>query len=47
LYIIIIITIIIIHSFIPAISRVPLQVLYHSAWILYRSFMPKRAGNCR
>src|SRR6218665_1169237 len=37
-----------IHSFIPAISIVPLQVLYHSkalpttARILYRSFMPKR-----
>ena len=37
-----------IHSFIPAISIAPLQVLYHSkalpttARILYRSFMPKR-----
>src|SRR6218665_1277595 len=37
-----------IHSFIPAISIAPLQVLYHSetlpttARILYRSFTPKR-----
>jgi len=43
----------IIHSFIPAISIAPLQVLYHSealpttARILYRSFTPKRTGNCR
>ena len=42
-----------IHSFIPAISIVPLQVLYYSealpttARILYRSFTPKRTGNCR
>src|SRR6218665_686112 len=42
-----------IHSFIPAISIAPLQVLYYSeallttARILYRSFMPKRTGNCR
>src|SRR6218665_1574387 len=41
------------HSFIPAISIAPLQVLYHSeallttARILYRSFTPKRTGNCR
>src|SRR6218665_1257042 len=39
-----------IHSFIPAISIAPLQVLYHSealpttARILYRSFTPKRTG---
>src|SRR6218665_3027797 len=39
------------HSFIPAISIAPLQVLYHSealpttAQILYRSFTPKRTGN--
>ena len=44
---------ILIHSFILAISIVPLQVLYHSealpttARILYRSFTPKRTGNCR
>src|SRR6218665_555190 len=43
----------IIHSFIPAISIAPLQVLYHSealpttARILYQSFTPKRTGNCR
>src|SRR6218665_3812718 len=43
----------VIHSFIPAISVAPLQVLYHSealpttARILYRSFTPKRTGNCR
>ena len=42
-----------IHSFIPGISIAPLQVLYYSealpttAWILYRSFTPKRTGNCR
>src|SRR6218665_2198214 len=42
-----------IHSFISAISIAPLQVLYHSealpttARILYRSFTPKRTGNCR
>ena len=42
-----------IHSFIMAISIAPLQVLYHSealpttARILYRSFTPKRTGNCR
>src|SRR6218665_1711204 len=42
-----------IHSFIPAISIAPLQVLYCSealpttARILYRSFTPKRTGNCR
>ena len=42
-----------IHSFIPAISIAPLQVLYYSealpttARILYRSFTPKRTGNCR
>ena len=42
-----------IHSFIPDISIAPLQVLYHSealptaARILYRSFTPKRTGNCR
>jgi len=42
----------IIHSFIPAISIAPLQVLYYSevlpttARILYRSFTPKRTGNC-
>src|SRR6218665_2344981 len=41
-----------IHSFIPAISIAPLQVLYHSealpttAQILYKSFTPKRTGNC-
>ena len=41
-----------IHSFIPAISIAPLQVLYYSealpttARILYRSFTPKRTGNC-
>ena len=40
-------------SFILAISIAPLQVLYHSealpttARILYRSFTPKRTGNCR
>ena len=42
-----------IHSFILAISIAPLQVLYFSealpttARILYRSFTPKRTGNCR
>ena len=42
-----------IHSFILAISIAPLQVLYHSealpttSRILYRSFTPKRTGNCR
>src|SRR6218665_1168273 len=42
-----------IHSFIPAVSIAPLQVLYPSealpttARILYRSFTPKRTGNCR
>src|SRR6218665_373271 len=42
-----------IHSFILTISIAPLQVLYHSealpttARILYRSFTPKRTGNCR
>src|SRR6218665_2400513 len=42
-----------IHSFIPAISIAPLQVLYYSealpttARILYQSFTPKRPGNCR
>ena len=42
-----------IHSFIPAISIAPLPVLYYSkalpttARILYRSFTPKRTGNCR
>src|SRR6218665_2699795 len=42
-----------IHSFILAISIVPLQVLYYSealpitGRILYRSFTPKRTGNCR
>src|SRR6218665_2077071 len=42
-----------IHSFIPAISIAPLQVLYYSealpttAQILYRSFTPVRTGNCR
>jgi len=42
-----------IRSFIPAISIAPLQVLYYSEvlWttvrILYRSFTPKRTGNCR
>ena len=41
-----------IHSFILAISIAPLQVLYYSealrttARILYRSFTPKRTGNC-
>ena len=41
------------HSFIPAISIAPLQVPYYSealpttARILYRSFTPKRTGNCR
>ena len=45
--------IIFIHSFIPAISIAPLQVLYYSkalpttARILYQSFMPRRTGNCR
>ena len=40
-------------SFIPAISIAPLQVFYYSealpttARILYRSFTPKRTGNCR
>src|SRR6218665_2355394 len=43
-----------IHSFIhSAISIAPLQVFYYSealpttARILYRSFTPKRTGNCR
>src|SRR6218665_1349862 len=43
-----------IHSFIPAISIAPLQVLYYSealpttAWILYVSeFLTQRTGNCR
>ena len=42
-----------IQSFIPVISIAPLQVLYYSealpttARILYRSFTPKRTGNCR
>src|SRR6218665_1011100 len=42
-----------IHSFISAISIALLQVLYYSealpttARILYRSFTPKRTGNCR
>src|SRR6218665_3775402 len=42
-----------VHLFIPAISIAPLQVLYYSealpttARILYRSFTPKRTGNCR
>src|SRR6218665_1942137 len=42
-----------IDSFIPAISIAPLQVLYYSEAlptterILYRSFTPKRTGNCR
>ena len=42
-----------VHSFIPGISIAPLQVLYYSealptsARIMYRSFMPKRTGNCR
>ena len=42
-----------IHSFIPAISIAPLQVLYYSeallttARILYRRFTPKHTGNCR
>src|SRR6218665_368009 len=41
------------HSFILAISIAPFQVLYYSevlpttARILYRSFTPKRTGNCR
>src|SRR6218665_3453150 len=41
------------HSFIPAISIAPLQVLYYSealpttAQILYRSFTPKGTGNCK
>ena len=41
-----------IHSFIPAISIAPLQVLYYSealpttARILCRSFTPKRTGSC-
>ena len=41
-----------IHSFIPAISIAPLQVIYYlealptTARILYLSFMPKRTGNC-
>ena len=45
--------VIIIYSFILAISIAPLQVLYHSealpttARILYRSFTPQRTGNCR
>src|SRR6218665_854259 len=40
-------------SFIPGISIAPLQALYYSealpatARILYRSFTPKRTGNCR
>jgi len=43
-------TFLFIHSFIPAISMAPLQVLYHSdalpttGRILYRSFTPKRTG---
>src|SRR6218665_136587 len=43
---------ILIHSFILAISIAPLQVLHYSealpttARILYRSFTPKRTGNC-
>ena len=47
------ITTMFIHSFILAISIAPLQVLYYSealpttARILYRSFTPKRTGNCR
>src|SRR6218665_720408 len=44
-----------IHSFIPAISIGPLQVLYYSEalpttariGLLYRSFTPKRTDNCR
>src|SRR6218665_1649224 len=46
-------TSIFIHSFIPAISIAPLQVLYYSealpttARILYRSFTTPRTGNCR
>src|SRR6218665_232406 len=42
-----------IHSFIPVISIAPHQVIYYSealpttARILYRSFTPKRTGNCR
>src|SRR6218665_987573 len=42
-----------IHTFIPAISVAPLQVLYYSealpttARILYRSYTPKRTANCR
>src|SRR6218665_437981 len=48
-------TMLFIHSFIPAISIAPLQVLYYSealpstavtARILHRSFTPKRTGNC-
>src|SRR6218665_814103 len=41
------------HTFIPTISIAPLQVFYYSealptaARILYRSFTPKRTGNCR
>jgi len=41
------------YSFILAISTAPFQVLYYSealpttARILYRSFTPKRIGNCR
>src|SRR6218665_4167404 len=41
------------HSFIPAIFIAPFQVLYYlealptTARILYRSFTPKRTGNCR
>src|SRR6218665_212249 len=43
----------VIHSFVLAISIEPLQVLCYSealpttARILYRSFTPKRTGNCR
>src|SRR6218665_2402441 len=42
-----------IHSFILAISIVPLQVHYYSealpttARMLYRSYTPKRTGNCK
>src|SRR6218665_3066449 len=42
-----------VHSFIPAISIAPLQVLYYSEALpttarkLYRSFTPKRTDNCR
>src|SRR6218665_1996933 len=44
-----------IHSFIPAISIAPLQVFYYlealpttaRIGLLYRSFTPKRKGNCR